>query len=380
MMLTAAMVGLIPTRMAAQSIVAFELGASQVGPPSGLDGDQARFGIAGIRAAHYGLSGSGIGASLMFGRAFGEAAGGDFVSGVLAGALRSDWGASWTGGMDFELVGFQVSSPFPYSAVAIEGGPTVSVQTGPVTTTAKGVLGLGRSRVELWRSLDGAHRVFQDDLWRTGASVELMLGTGTVRAGLAGAAHRSRGGTYTSGGGRVLVSASWVAAEVRTDVWKTPLGTEVTGGLSFVIPTSGWSLRGFFGKSEPDPLTLAEPGSGSGGLLIGLNLYSGDASVDGGIVPYELVGESGDSAQVRIRIDAPPGALAVAVLGDFTLWEPVPMRRDGGGWLAEVSVPYGTHHYGFLVDDEWYVPDDTQDVVPDEWGRLSAILVIEGAT
>ena len=63
----------------------------------------------------------------------------------------------------------------------------------------------------------------------------------------------------------MLFSASWVAAEVRTDVWSTPLGTEMTGGLSFVIPLSGWSLRGFFGKSEPDPLTLAEPGSGSGG-------------------------------------------------------------------------------------------------------------------
>jgi hypothetical protein len=47
--------------------------------------------------------------------------------------------------------------------------------------------------------------------------------------------------------------------------------------------------------------------------------------------------------------------------------------------MAEVDVANGTHHYGFLVDDEWYVPDDARDVVPDEWGRLSAILVIEGA-
>jgi hypothetical protein len=64
-------------------------------------------------------------------------------------------------------------------------------------------------------------------------------------------------------------------------------------------------------------------------------------------------------------------------MGDFTLWEPVDMRRDGEQWSIEIEIPSGTHHYGFLVDDEWYVPDDTLDVVPDDWGRLSAILVIE---
>ena len=81
---------------------------------------------------------------------------------------------------------------------------------------------------------------------------------------------------------------------------------------------------------------------------------------------------------MRMAIEVPDGTRSVEVLGDFTLWDAVPMRRDGDRWVAEMEVPVGTHHYGFLVDDEWYVPDDTRDVVPDEWGRLSAILVIEG--
>jgi 1,4-alpha-glucan branching enzyme len=79
-----------------------------------------------------------------------------------------------------------------------------------------------------------------------------------------------------------------------------------------------------------------------------------------------------------MSIEAPAGAGTVELLGDFTLWEPVPMRRRNGRWEIELEVGPGTHHYGFLVDDEWHVPDDTRDVVPDEWGRLSAILVIEG--
>ena len=71
----------------------------------------------------------------------------------------------------------------------------------------------------------------------------------------------------------------------------------------------------------------------------------------------------------------------MAVLGDCTLWEPVAMRHDGTVWVVELDVPVGTHHFGFLLDDdEWYVPDDAPDVAPDEWGRLTATLVIEGAT
>ena len=65
-------------------------------------------------------------------------------------------------------------------------------------------------------------------------------------------------------------------------------------------------------------------------------------------------------------------------MGDFSLWDSVPMRRDGDRWTAVLDIANGTHHFGFLVDDEWFVPDDAPDVVPDEWGRRSATLVIEG--
>jgi hypothetical protein len=55
------------------------------------------------------------------------------------------------------------------------------------------------------------------------------------------------------------------------------------------------------------------------------------------------------------------------------------MTRRGDRWVVELAVAEGTYHYGFLVDGEWYIPADARDVVPDEWGRLSATLVIEGA-
>jgi 1,4-alpha-glucan branching enzyme len=68
----------------------------------------------------------------------------------------------------------------------------------------------------------------------------------------------------------------------------------------------------------------------------------------------------------------------VQVLGDFTVWEPVSMQARGGLWTVDLDVPAGTHHFGFLVDGAWYLPDDAPDAVPDEWGRRSATMVVEG--
>jgi 1,4-alpha-glucan branching enzyme len=81
---------------------------------------------------------------------------------------------------------------------------------------------------------------------------------------------------------------------------------------------------------------------------------------------------------VRFSVEAPEGAASVQVLGDFNLWAPLAMRREGTRWIADVEVARGTHHFGFLVDGRWYLPDDAPDRVPDEWGRASATLVIEG--
>lgn len=380
-MLAATMAGLPPGPARAQTEVAFEVGASHVGPAVGAEGESSRFGIAGMRLSHYTLGGSGINASLMLGRTFGDSVAGDFVSAVVVGALREDWGTRWIAGWDVELAGFEVRAPFPYRAVAVEGGPRLSLRAGPLTATATGLFGIGASRIELWRRFDGIHRVFEDDLWRVGGTAELLFGNGPLRVGVVGGAHDSPSGTYRSGGARLLMSGGWGAIEAQAEFWRAPLGTEteLTGGLTFVIPVSGWRLRGFLGRSEPDPLTLTDPGGGSGGLLLARSLYSTDTELEDMPTPYSVQEETVAGARVRIRVDAPADAASVSLIGDFTLWDPIPMRQEGGSWAVDVDIPYGTYHYGFLVDDEWYLPDDALDVVPDEWGRQSAILVIEGA-
>jgi hypothetical protein len=381
MTLATTLVGSVPSRTDAQTELAVELGASQVGPGEGVAGGSARYGMGGLRFSSYGLSGSGVTASLMYGTAFGEPQGGDFVSGVLGASLHDRWSETWSAGFDMQTVGFEIRAPFPYRTWALEGGPTVIAQGDVISLTVKGQVGIGHSRVEVWRRLYGIHLVFEDDLWRVGGTAEVLLGPGPVRGGLTGGLHHTAGGDYSSIGSRLVAAGAWGAVELRGDIWKTPVGTDYTGGLAFAIPLSSLSFRGFMGKSEPDPLTLTESASGSAGFLVGVNVFSserdGDAPTNDLWLPLT---RSDAGARIRISVAAPPGARDVALMGDFTLWEPVTMRRSGREWTVDIDVPIGTHHYGFLVDDEWYLPDDLHDVVPDDWGRESAILVIEGVS
>jgi hypothetical protein len=369
---------LVLSPLGAQTDVTVELGASQIGPQLGDDGESARFGVGGIRASHYSLGGSGISASLLLGHSLGGQTGGDFFSASFGTSLLESWGGGWSGGTDLRLLGFGIRAPFPYRALAAEGGPLIRYRGGSVSLSAAVVAGLGRSRFEIWRVAGGRTRVFLDDLWRIGGTTELLLGSGALRAGVAAGLHETTGGTFTSGGGRIVLAGGRAAVEVRADVWRTPVGTEATGGLEFIVPLSGWSLRGFVGRSEPDPLTLAGPGSGSGGLLVGRTLY---ARAPGASTPtgHDILRATPGGALVRLRVEAPAGAERVELLGDFTLWESVQMTRRDGAWEIELEVETGAHHYGFLVDGAWYVPEGVS-VVADGWGRMSAILVIEGVS
>jgi 1,4-alpha-glucan branching enzyme len=51
-----------------------------------------------------------------------------------------------------------------------------------------------------------------------------------------------------------------------------------------------------------------------------------------------------------------PGAMSVLLVGDFTHWQQkgIPMQKgENGIWRATLELPPGTHHYRFIVDNEW---------------------------
>ncbi|MDA1103125.1 MAG: hypothetical protein O2956_05980 [Gemmatimonadetes bacterium] len=366
------------TPLAAQRDLTLEVGASQIGPPLDVAGDRARFVIGGLRGSAYSAGGSGVFGSVLFGQTLDDVTGGNFLSGMVSASIADRWTSNLNASFDVRLMGYGVQRPFPYRAFAAEGGPSLRLRTPNLSVKLSGLGGVGRSQLELWRLEGGRTRLFEDDLWRAGGTAEVMVGPVTSSFGLVAGRHETPGGGYGTIGGRVVLAGLWGLAELRVDRWKTPTSTEITGGLALVVPMGrSWSLRGFFGRTDPDPLTLAQPGSGSGGVLVCRNLLSsGDEEPP--FSPYEIIRYGETTSRVRLMVEAPEGTVTVHVMGDFTLWDPVPMSRGEGMWLVELDVPAGTHHFGFLIDDEWHVPADAPDVVPDEWGRMSATLVIEG--
>jgi hypothetical protein len=371
--------------LAAQtSELSVEVGASRVVPPSEVEGGAAGFFVAGLRGSRFGFSGSGGWASLMVGRAVDAETGGDFVSAEAGGALWHDLGGGLSTGMEARAFGFRVDDPFGYQAGAVEGSASVRYRRSRLSTRLAAVGGVGRSKVTIstvvqrMRQRAMVAEVLDDDLWRWGGTAEVLVGGTPLAAGVAGGVHRSAGGTYRSAGLRLVAGGARGALEARLDAWSTPGGGETTGGVAFYVPWGGWSARGVAGRPEPDPLLLAEPGRGAEGVLFGRRILGGDVAPGGDGTLFRLEDESPAGAHVRFRVEAPRGAHSVQVLGDFTLWEPVTMEADGSRWTVEMDVPTGTHHFGFLVDGSWYLPEDAPDAVPDEWGRRSATLVVEG--
>jgi hypothetical protein len=65
------------------------------------------------------------------------------------------------------------------------------------------------------------------------------------------------------------------------------------------------------------------------------------------------------------------------VLGDFTDWEPLEMKRlTDGNWFVQVNLVPGNYHYVFLVDGELQLdPNAAGNVMLDDSGPFSLLTV-----
>lgn len=238
-----------------------------------------------------------------------------------------------------------------------------------VTGRLRGRLGAGRTEVRLRRGDEVRTRTV--DLWRRGVDAEVSVVDGAVEASAGAGVHSSRGGTFRRAGLRLTGLLARVIVQGEVEGWETPDGNAWAGGLAVRVPLGDrWSALLGGGTTAPDPLTLVEPGRQGGVVLGWQGLTWGNAPR-----PVARVQPSADGPRVVFRLDR-GNAESAAVLGDFTNWEPVPMRRTSGGWTTELSVPPGTYHFGFLIDGEWVVPEGLPGNVPDEWGRTNATLVV----
>lgn len=86
---------------------------------------------------------------------------------------------------------------------------------------------------------------------------------------------------------------------------------------------------------------------------------------------------------VRFALDA-PGAERVALVGDFNDWDPAatPMRRGPSRDIWSVSLPVsrGRHVYGFVVDQQRWLPDPGAPQAPEDgFGSASSVIVVNGS-
>jgi hypothetical protein len=72
-----------------------------------------------------------------------------------------------------------------------------------------------------------------------------------------------------------------------------------------------------------------------------------------------------------------PGARLVAVAGEWTDWQPIPLSPAGGDtWQARLALAPGTYRFSLLVDGtRWLVPADIV-TVPDGMGGEQGLLVV----
>jgi hypothetical protein len=85
-----------------------------------------------------------------------------------------------------------------------------------------------------------------------------------------------------------------------------------------------------------------------------------------------------DRSRVRVTLRYDEEITRLALAGDFSEWEPVPLMEAGDGkWTAELSMDPGVHRYALIADGVWTLPDGVAGI-DDGFGGKVGVLVVGG--
>lgn len=346
-----------PPATTAQEVGAsLDFGLSHARPPADIDAE----------AASYLLAGGRVFAGPLFASLYGGLAPNDDAGNWAAGELGLRLVRSLTPGLAVGLglqgSAFALGAPTSYRAALGRATPEVTLSDGPTRLRVRGHGGVGRSEV-----LDVI-----SDLWTYGAGAEIGHDLRSLSLTIGGDIYESAGGSYRTG---YLMASAPVGAtrwDLEGRLWEIPNGDlEAQARLTVSVPLSGRLLAAITGgRDGPDPL-LNSPAAVNGSFLVSWDV-TGPPEPD---LPTYTVERRPGRTTVLFRLEAPE-ASAVSVSGDFSGWEPVPMRRVGGAWQVRIPIEAGLYHFGFTVDGEWHVPEDAPGRVTDEFGRRNATLVV----
>lgn len=339
---------------------------SQARPPAGVTGDPSQYGLLGGRAAFDASWGS----ASVSGR-YGAGLAGTADRWLQGEAALATGGRLGTLGLRAAVSGFALSyfDPFSYDASGVEIRPSASYPAGRFVLVVRPRASFGHWTTD----------AVEGDLSVLGTDVELQRSLGalttTVSAGVASADNGVTRGTFSRGGADIAVDRGRWTAGASVEVQRSPLETEVGGGARASFDLSPATvLQAYVGKRLRDPL-FGTQGSFSASLGASVRAFRWSPPQPPPIVAFGEAREGGRVVRFALRA---AGAEAVALAGDFTGWEDVAMERGRDGWwqLSRV-VPPGLHHFGFVVDGQWAIPQDAPGVVEDGWGRENASIVVE---
>lgn len=358
--------------------VHLDAGLSHSLAPSGSPADPSTYGLGGLR-----LDWAPAARTRLFGAAYGglgfEDAAGDWGSASVGFDVWTPAGERLVLGLAGHAQAFTVAPPFEYRAVEGELRPRVGLRLGEVWLSLQGRGGVGASESEipddpvLPHGLSPTAEVTAD-LWYWGGGPGATLPVGSLDLTVSAHAYEARHGDYRRGRVALTGDAGPLELSVDVGVWETPADEALTGGLTVRVPLGdGAAVRSTARRARPDPL-LGTPAAGQGSVTGSVRLARLGGEGDRPLYRVERDDAAG-TATVTFALRR-PDAGEVAVLGDFTDWEPVAMERREGAWTAELEVEPGVHHFGFRVDGEWFVPPDAPGRTPDDWGRVNATLVV----
>lgn len=356
------------------SSVSAEAGVAHALPPTGIDAEAATY-LTGGLDGRLPLGERGEAWARLYGGLGLQERASSWASLGLGAGWRGPLGESLGWSLRGRWNGHVVGEPGVYRAWTGEIEPGVDLWVGDGSVSLRGRVGAGSAGVGSSVPVPpgaGEPGTVADDLWYVGGGPtgRLPLEAVTLRLGVE--AYASATGDYlaaTTGLEGRLGEVSW---NLGAELWDTPNGVEPAGRLGVRIPLAGgWSSSVDAGRSSPDPRLGTHPA---------VRAWAGTSR------RFEMAAERRDrplyevvrrETWPRIRFTLPAsGADRVALVGDFTSWEPAAMERRDGLWVLERRVPPGTYHFGFMVDGEWFVPDDAPGRVQDDWGRHNATLVV----
>ncbi|MBL7134757.1 MAG: isoamylase early set domain-containing protein [Phycisphaerae bacterium] len=91
-----------------------------------------------------------------------------------------------------------------------------------------------------------------------------------------------------------------------------------------------------------------------------------------------MISKGRKKGTIRFAVSPGPDVRKVTLAGDFTEWQPKPMRKQKDGtFVAHLSVAAGSYEYKYIIDGQWAVDPDSEAWAANPYGTVNSVATIE---